>query len=524
VVGNLALIGHIVVLLALVAVPGYAVVRAVQEPGGPSLGAVIAAQRWRLLTKNTAVVGSVAACAAVGLGTLFGVLLARTDMPGRRLLSAAAILGACLPIYVTAVFFFALVPVWRYANSALACGVIQGLLCVPLATVILTAALRAADRDLEDNARLDAGQWRVLWRVTIPQAAWGIALTILIVVLIVATDFTVADLLVVRTFAEEVYSQYALHGSAAGPVLAAVPVLAALALLLGLIQARYRLLGEHSPWQFGVPPREVVLGRWRWVAGVACFAVLAVTVGVPAAALVRKVGSVVQMAKLVVDLRRELVISVCGALTAALLVVALGVGLAWSAARTRRLRWIVLAGVILLLAAPAPVVGISLIDLFNRPGRLGAIYDSPAIMVLGYFVRFLPLGCVLLIPAVRRVPQETEAAACIDGCDWRGVQWHVYWPAVFPDVLFVGLVIMILCFGEIGTTVLLAPPAWPPAAVRAFTLLHFGVYQDLAVLALATVACILVPWLLILWVSRRRRSPACTLARQSAYAREQVQG
>jgi iron(III) transport system permease protein len=154
------------------------------------------------------------------------------------------------------------------------------------------------------------------------------------------------------------------------------------------------------------------------------------------------------------------------------------------------------------LAVPAPVIGISLISLLNRPGVAGWIYDSPLVIVAGYFVRFLPVAVLLLMPAVQRVPRELEQAARVDGCDWVAEHWHIRRPALLKDALVVWLIIVILCFAEVGATVLLAPPGWATASVRAFTLIHFGVYRDLAVLALLSVAFILLPCGLLLWFLR----------------------
>ena len=74
------------------------------------------------------------------------------------------------------------------------------------------------------------------------------------------------------------------------------------------------------------------------------------------------------------------------------------------------------------------------------------------------------------------------------------------------DAAIVWLVVAVLCFAEVGCTVLLAPPGWTTASVRAFTLMHFGVYRDLAVLALASVGCILLPWLVLVCLLKRRFS------------------
>jgi iron(III) transport system permease protein len=507
VLGSSAIGLHAVLLIAVVAVPVCALWRAVSGlasgSGSGQLGTLIELGRWPALLANTLIVSAVALLTAVVLGLVVGFLVARTDLPGRTLITLAAVLGACVPVYVSVVFIFALIPVWQFAHSAVACGVMHGLVCTPLAVIVLAAVFRWADRDLEDQARLDGDDWTVVWRVIIPQAGWGIVATAMIVVLLVSTDQSIADILVVRTFAEEVYTQYALHRTAAGPVLVGIPVLAVLAVMLVGVQVRYRLLGEHSPWQFGARPRTILLGPWRGPAAALCLVALLALLGPPAVALLKHVRPISTALATTWAVQPELLRSAAGASAGATLVVLFGVGLAWAALRTRRLRWPVCGAVVLLLAMPAPVAGISLIDLLNRPGLIGGIFDSSAAVIFGYIVRFLPFGILLLIPAIQRVPLEHELAARIDGCGWLGVQRHVYWPAVIKPVLVVWLVILILCFGEVGTTILLAPPGWPTASVRAATLIHFGVYRDLAVLALLSVAYIVLPWLALIGLVKR---------------------
>jgi len=499
---------HGFVLLAVVAVPLQAIGRAlaallVRPPEAPS-PIDIDPGRWAVLLANTLIVCGVAIVTATLFGLILGILIARTDMPLRAGFAKAAALGACVPMYVTAVFFFSLVPAWRVQGSALACGLFYGLMCAPLSIVVLTAAFRAADRELEDLARLDADPRWVLFRVTLAQAKWAIAAQAVLVFLLVGTDFTIADILFVRTFAEEVYTQYALHRSPDAPVLVALPLLATFVMALTVILRRYRLFGEHSPAEFGRGPRTLALGRWRPAVTVAALLGFVALAGPLAVAVLRRIDSPGKFLATAGALGRELAISTTGAIAGASLVVLFGVGLAWSAVRAGRRRWLVWAAVVLLLALPAPVVGIGLIRLLNQPGLLGRLYDSPVTMVLGYLVRFVALGILLLVPSIQRVPRETELAARMDGSDWLAVQRHVYWPAVLGDAAVAWLVVAMLCFGEVGATVLLAPPGWTPASVRAFTLIHFGVYQDLAVLALASLGCIILPWLLLMYLLRRR--------------------
>lgn len=499
---------HVVILLGAVTVPGYAIAKAVlallesSETG--RIGALVPLDRWLVLLGNTATVCGLALLTTLVVGLVGGITLARTDLPGRTVFAALAVLAACVPVYVVAVFIFSYLPAFRLADSAVACGLLYGLIYSPLAIVVLGATFRCADRELEDLARLDAGPSAVLLRVTIPQASWGVATLGMLVVLLVGTDFTIADILSVRTFAEEVYTQFGLHRSAAGPVLTSIPMFLTLAGLLLAVQARYRLFGEHSPWQFAAPPRTVSLGQWRPVVTVVVAAGVLVLAGRPVASLLGRIGSFEEFAAAAGALRRELLVSALLAMLAGAGVVLSAVGFAWVLLRGGPLRWPLAVAVVLLLSLPAPVVGISLIGLLNRPGLLGAVHDSPAVVVIGYVVRFLPIGVLLLLAAVQRVPREIESAARIDGCDWLAVQRHVYWPAVAIDAAIAWLVVVILCFAEVGTTMLVVPPGWETAAVRAFTLMHFGVYRDLAVLAVLSAGVILVLWLLLVYLLQRR--------------------
>jgi iron(III) transport system permease protein len=501
---------HALLLTAVVAVPACAVGRAVYAlltaEDSAQLGALIDAVRWLTLLGNTLIVSGVALLTATAIGLVLGFLVARTDLPGRALIALAAVLGACVPVYIGVVFIFAVVPVWQFAQSAVACGVMHGLICSPLAVIVLAAVFRSADRELEDQARLDADDLTVVLRVTIPQAGWGIATVGMIIVLLVATDQSIANILVVRTFAEEVYTQFTLHRTAAGPVLAGLPALGVLGVMLVAMQLRYRLLGEHSPWHFGAHPRTIRIGRWRWVVALLCFVLIVALLGPPSVSLLRRIESFEQYAITARNLQADLLRSALGAVAGATIIVLFAVGLGWAALRTRRLRWVICAAVVFLLAMPAPVAGISLIDLLNRPGVMGRLYDAPTAIVFGYIVRFLPFGILLLIPAIQRVPVENELAARIDGCNWLGLQRHVYWPGLVSHAAVVWLVVLILSFGEVSATLLLAPPGWSTASVRAATLIHFGVYRDLAVLALLSVGYIVLPWFALVCLVRRALS------------------
>ncbi len=469
---------------------------------GDDLSRLLDWLRWRALLTNSGIVGGVAVAVALGLGGPLALAAARTDLPGRRLFLGALLLGLCVPGYVSLAFMLAAVPLITFLNSPWAAGLLAGLLHLPLATLVCAVALRAVDRELEDHASLDATPRQVLLRITLPTAAWGWAAAAGLVFLLVSTDTTVPDLLAVRTFAEEVRSQYTLGGRRAGPLLTGLPLLIVLAGALAVCAVRWRRLGDTGAALTDTRPRIYRLGRWRWTV-LAAVCLLAAGAAGPLAALVRRLGPAATLPEVLHDVLPDLANSVLAGMIAATLMLLPAAGLAWWLVRGGRGRIAGWGGLIALLATPAPVVGISLIALLNRPGLPGRVYDSPLPVLAAYFVRFLPVAVLLLVPGVQRVPRELEWTARADGCDWLRTHWHVRRPLLGRDLAVVWLVVFVLCTAEISTAVLVTPPQFPLASVRIFTLLHFGVYQDVAVLAAAAAVVILVPWGLLVALLRR---------------------
>ena len=88
---------------------------------------------------------------------------------------------------------------------------------LPWVAAIIGLAARQVEPQLEEAALLDAPAWHVFWHVTLPITP-AIGLAALWVALLVATDMTVTDLYQVRTYAEEVYTEFAAPDISAPPL------------------------------------------------------------------------------------------------------------------------------------------------------------------------------------------------------------------------------------------------------------------------------------------------------------------
>ena len=204
----------------------------------------------------------------------------------------------------------------------------------------------------------------------------------------------------------------------------------------------------------------------------------------------------------------NLAYSVALAAATAAVTVPLAWMLAWAARASRLGRILALGSTSVLLALPGPVLGIGVSLALNRPtqwwgdnssvlGRiadgLAAMADSPVVLVWLLTLRTLPFTVLVLWPAVRLVNRTMIEAAEIDGAGWWGRLWHIELPSCRSALAAAALVTAVLSLGEVGGSIIVAPPGLQPLSVRIQILAHWGVENSLAGICLVLlVAALLV--------------------------------
>jgi len=242
----------------------------------------------------------------------------------------------------------------------------------------------------------------------------------------------------------------------------------------------------------------------RFVALLLTLTVLFAAAGPPIAALVRAVGGSSEFVRFSRDLAPEFVTSflLAGGCVVMVVVLVMAVGpTVWRGRRSARGTWVALPGAsvsaLALLAIPSPLLAMGLIELFNRPGPLGAVYDSSAFPLLGHVIRWLPIGLLIAAPGFLRVTPPLTDAARLDGCRAAACLRFIYWPMASRFLLLAGVVTMVLSLGEVTLTVMLSPPGFLPLSVRFFTLAHYGLRGEAATICLLIMIGLVLPWTLI---------------------------
>jgi len=456
---------------------------------------LVATDRARRLVTTTVALGAVATAAAVVLGAGIAWLVERTDLPARRALGLAAVLPLVVPSYVGALALKA-----AFGPAGLVAEV-PGLLGFPGAAAALAlssfpyvlllarAALAGADPALEEAARSLGDRGLALARrQLVPLLRPAVAAGGLLVFLYVLSDFGAVSILQVDTVTRGIFLEYRSLTADRAP--AAVLGVVLVALTLGAIVAERAVRGRPAPARAvaGVaPPRPVRLGPWRWPAAAAVVAVVAAGIGVPVAVVVywAAVGSSRGAAGSI--LASAATTSVGLSAAAALAAVAAAVPVAVLAVRHRsRFSRAVEAVSVSGYALPGLVIALSLV--FFSARYLRPLYQTLALIVVAYVVRFLPEALGSVRSSLVQVDPAVEEAARSLGRRPLAVAATVTLPLVRRGLLAGGALVFLTAMKELPATLLLRPPGVDTLAVRVWTGAAEGLYAQAAPPALLLVA------------------------------------
>lgn len=498
------------------------------RPGGPAQ--YRDASRWAALTANTAALIAGVWVVTLPVGTALSTVLARTDLAGRRLLLGGFAVSLFIPLPVFATAWQELVGGGGpWLTGLLPAVLVHSAAGLPWVVWIVALGVGSVEVEVEDDALTSTPPSTVLRRVTLPRARVSVGVAALWLALGCATEITVTDVMQVRTFAEEVYTQTVLPEAGAAaedmPVRAVAVTLPAVT-MTALAVAVFVAVSRHRlPPLATVPvPRPLVrLHSWQVPVWLAVGASLAVTSIVPFASLVVRLGATADGgwsgASAVEYLRqaatvhgptivRTIIAGVAGGAIAS----ALAVFACWCARRDHIIGAALLALTALLWATPGPVIGVALgqairwlLDIESEFGgsALGyALYYGPSPLPAAWacLIRFFPCAVALVWPPIRAIPTGQFDAASLDG---RGELRHVVWPGVKSAATCAAVTVAILMFGEIAASKIVATAGGELFAHDVFARMHYGPGNQLAALCLLLLAVVLPPAVLFARLTRR---------------------
>lgn len=473
--------------------------------GGKTETLPIMSAAYRDLLGNSLIVSGGATVLSLLVAAPLAFMLVRMRLPMKRLFGAIVIGCAVLPLHVYVAAWVGALGIqaipgtlsWASHSgsiiSLLDAVLIGGLAKVPLATLLVGLSLWGGRPETEEAAWLDTSRSGVLRHVVLRHIGGGLIFAGSILFGLSLGEIAVTDILSIRTLAEEAYILFQLTLNPQVVVVAGslifIPILIPWITLLCL-----KTTGQSATDEAVYKGESAVFARApsavKAIAMAYIFCVMLVACGIPMITFIRlllRYGGVIQG---IANLSDEYFFSLFVSGAAALLSTAIAFPLVFICHGTRwgaGLTGVALGG----LFVPGAVTGIALVKVFNQPGFLGLIYNSPVILVIGQFLRYFPLSLLLLWVFLRAVPRQYEQMAVVDGASTKDVLLRVYLPICVKPFFISTIVVFLWCLGDLDTSLIICPPGTTTLPIRMFTMLHFGVYGDVAIACLMLVATII---------------------------------
>ncbi len=468
------------------------------------------------------------------MGTAVAWMLLRSDLPGRRTGVSIIVVLLFLPLYLQA-------SAWQagfgqegwYSPHASGEPWVSGwnaalwvhtLAAIPWVVLFAGLGLRTVEPALEEQALLDGTPWQVFRRVTLPACRPALGLAAVWVAMFTAGEMTVTSTFAVRTYAEEVYTQIAMHDQAAGAMAALLPGIVGTLVLLGIgMFCCVRLARPERPLNLK-SSRVFALGGWRWPLALSVLAAMLLLAGVPLANLIYKAGVLVAQTEagrvrtwsagkclwtiLLApwQCRRECTWSLVIGSLAATAAVVTAIPLAWLARKSRWLGTLAIAVALVCLVVPGPLVALAIIGLLNRPALpwLVRLYDHPIFAPwMALTIRAMGPAVLVLWHAVRTIPQPLLDSAATEGCGPLGQLVRIVLPLRLPALGAAWLIGLSLALGDLTASILVVPPGVETLSIHIFNLVHYGVEDQVAGICLALTATLCGLAVTVTWLARR---------------------
>jgi iron(III) transport system permease protein len=513
------LVGAALVVAGLALVPIVYLVVLALSSGEDAIALVLRGRTLQVLG-STLVLAATVTAATIVLGVPIAWLTTRSDLPGRRWWTILTILPLVVPSYVGA---FAIVAAFgpRGALQSLlepigvtrlpelygfpGAALTLTLFSYPYVVLAVRGALLRLDPAYEEVSRsLGRGPWRTFLTITLPQLRPAITAGALLATLYTLSDFGAVSLLQFDSFTRAIYVQYR---ASFDPTLAAVLALMLVACTVAVLFAESRLRGRTRYDRSGAgvarSPADVRLGAWRWPALALCIAVVGLAILVPMVTIGYWLARGLAVGEAGTAVIEATVNSVLASGLAAVICVLAAIPVSVLAVRHRSLlSSLVERATYLGLALPGIVIGLSLVFVGAR--WLPAIYQTLALLLIAYLIRFVPEAVGITRASLLQVSPRVEEVARTLGRAPGAVLREVTLPIIRPGLVAAGALVFLTVMKELPITILLAPTGFDTLATRIWSATSEGFFARAAPPALLMILVAAASLVLVMRQERER--------------------
>jgi iron(III) transport system permease protein len=485
---------------------------------------------WTAALNTVEFAGTVTAISVVVGGGL-AVLCERTDLPGRRILLWSAVLPILLPPlglilgwttlygdggYLTSFITGTLHLPWDL-GTPFGMGVMGAAVSVPIAMIIVRAALRGGDPSLEEAARsTGASTLRVLSRITVPMLRPALLSAAVLIFTISLEQLGIPIFLGaahnVQFLASYLYNTWS-NSATPDPASVSAGAVLFLAVATALIVLRRRLVGSEERFAGRSATgntRLLPLRRWRVPLALLALGYLAITTFAPAGGVIlasfvslltplispfhlltlNNFHTVFQDPTMSSSIRNSLIVAGAGAIATTGLI-------ALATLVAHRSRFALRHSLRFLMLYPRSVPGI-IISLgffwsflfFVPPGawvRTNLVGETIALAVRG-----IPLAYMVMYPSLTRIASDLDDAARVVGAGWWTTSRRIVLPLLRPALLGSLTILFIAILNDYEAAIFLAKPNTQLMSVEMLQLYARGTVGPVAALAVLQLAITVV--------------------------------
>ncbi len=441
--------------------------------------------------KVTVIISGEAVILATIVGVLLAWLIARTDIPHKRILEPlnlipfylSSLVGALsweilaapksgiLNLMLTEGLGLSSPPFNIYSITGM--GLVLGLFYTPYVYLFTIGSLQNMDPALEEAGRVSgASTLSTMMRITLPLAGPAILSASILVFILTASIFAVPLVLGgpgrLHTVSTLIWSYLELYPPNYNAAAALSCILLLLTIFLVILQ--YRILARRRFYTVtgkGYRPRLIHLGPWRWAAFGVNVAYLGVVL-LPFLVLVfisfvpGWVGGL-NFAKFSLDNYKTVIlvneVTQRGLLNSAIIAVfgaSLGViGFTILAAMITRSSLPARMGLDFIGMSPVAFPGIVLGVGFLVAWIKTPLYGTLWILMLAYVVHFMPTGLRSMSATLGGISPDLDECARVSGATWLGAFRRILIPLMWPGLMSTWLLLFVIFMREVSSSMML---------------------------------------------------------------------
>ena len=457
---------------------------------------------WRSFYHSVSLAGVVAFFATL-VGTGLGILLGKTTLSGRYLWVTLLLIPLLVPPYILAYGLSLLLQSSAYFTSLYFgfIGTAWVLFCIylPIPLLLTFLFLRHIPPQLEEVALLSSSWKQVLRHITLPLLYPAMGLSFVLVFILSLGESSVATFLRYDIFPTQSFIQFSAFYDFNTATIYTMPLIV---IVLFILIAQYQWMPLNNAAKASNHPILLIKTKKTYLTlGMLIPFVILVTL-LPLWGILQEIKAKVFVETFIASIPM-LLRSTLYASTGATLLVVFGLFSAYILYyRTSRFASFLNAMLLFFFVLSSVVLGIGLIHFWNTQAT-NFIYATPAIILIGYLVKYLFLSTKIIEHGLSKIPYSLIEAAQLSGASWGQILRTVLIPLLTKSFMLSWIVGFIFTLRESTITMLVAPAGLSTLSSSILTQMANGKAATIASLCLLSILLVIVPLVLLFALYKR---------------------